>query len=108
MEKIFIKNRKNQKICVVLEKNTEQKGLVFIMHGLGGSKDELHIQTFAKTFRDNGFTVVRFDTTNTFGESDGDYADATTTNYYQDLEDVIKWAGSQDFYQEPFYLTGHS
>ena len=78
------------------------------MHGLGGWKEQAHIQAFAAAFRDNGFTVVRFDTTNTYGESDGRYEDATTTNYYEDLEDVIAWAKTQEWYAEPFYLAGHS
>ncbi|MFA7050253.1 MAG: alpha/beta fold hydrolase [Patescibacteria group bacterium] len=108
MQKIFIKNRKDQNIAVIIEKVEKPKGLVFVMHGLGGFKEQLHVETFARVFRDNSYTVVRFDTTNSFGESDGDYADATVTNYYQDLEDVIDWAERQDFYQEPFVLCGHS
>lgn len=107
-EKIFIKNRKNQKLSVMIESAQEQVGLVFIMHGLGGFKEQPHIEAVAKSFKEKGFTIVRFDTTNTFGESDGDYEDATLTNYYQDLEDVIKWASTQDLYQEPFFLAGHS
>lgn len=104
----FIKNRKNQKIAVLVEKNDNQKGLAFVMHGLSGRKEQPHIQTFAEAFLESGFTVIRFDTTNTFGESDGKYEDATVTNYYEDLEDVIKWASTQDWYQQPFVLTGHS
>ena len=108
MNKIFIKNRKNQNVSVLIEKTDNQIGLAFVMHGLGGFKEQPHIDTFAKAFKDNSYTVVRFDTTNTFGESDGQYEDATTTNYYEDLEDVINWSKSQDFYQEPFVLCGHS
>lgn len=58
--------------------------------------------------RKKKFTVVRFDTTNTLGESGGKYEDATITNYYEDLEDVTKWAQEQEWYQEPFALAGHS
>lgn len=108
MKKEFIKNRKGQKIAVLIEEAENQKGLAFVMHGLGGFKEQPHIKTFADAFRENGYTVVRFDTTNTFGESEGNYEDATTTNYYEDLEDVIKWAESQDWYEEPFCLVGHS
>lgn len=108
MKKLFIKNRKNQNIAVLIERADDQKWLAFIMHGLSGHKDEPQIETFAKAFRDNQYTVVRFDTTNTFWESDGDYEDATVTNYYEDLEDVINWAKTADFYQEPFVLCGHS
>ena len=106
--KEFIKNRKGQKIAVLVERQESQKGLAFVMHGLGGFKEQPHIQVFAEAFLNNGYTVVRFDTTNTFGESEGNYEDATTTNYYEDLEDVIEWAKSQSWYEEPFCLSGHS
>jgi alpha/beta superfamily hydrolase len=92
MPKEIIKNRKGQKLAVSIEEASNQKGLVFIMHGLGGFKEQPHIETFARVFRDNDYTVVRFDTTNTFGESEGNYENATVTNYYEDLEDVINWA----------------
>ncbi len=108
MEKLFIKNRKGEKIAVLVEKSEPQKGLAFVMHGLGGFKEQEHIVTFADAFREKGFTVVRFDTTNTFGESDGKYEDATVTNYLADLEDVIAWARGHAWYQEPFALAGHS
>lgn len=107
-EKIFIQNRNDKKIAVVVRKNSNQKGLVFIMHGLGGFKEQDHIQTFAEVFEENNFAVVLFDATHTYGESEGDYEDATTTNYFEDLEDVINWAQTQSWYQEPFWLVGHS
>ena len=107
-EKVFIKNRHDKKIAVVVKQNPKPKGLVFIMHGLGGFKEQPEIQNDAQVFAENGFIVVLFDATHTFGESEGDYADATTTNYYEDLEDVINWAKTQDWYQEPFWLVGHS
>ena len=108
MEKIFIKNRKGQNVSVLVEYSDSPKGLAFVMHGLGGFKEQEHIQTFASAFKEKGFIVVRFDTTNTLGESEGLYEDATVTNYYEDLEDVIAWASGQSWYQEPFYLAGHS
>lgn len=106
--KTKIKNRKGQRIAVLVEEVPGQTGLAFVMHGLSGFKEQLHIQTFADAFRENSYTVVRFDTTNTFGESDGKYENATATNYYEDLEDVIGWAESQKWHQEPFVLAGHS
>lgn len=108
MEKIFIKNRKDQKIAVVIERSTNSKGLVFITHGLGDSKDSPHIKLFAKCFLDNNYDVVRFDTANSFGESGGSFENASITNYYEDLEDVIAWAEEQSFYLKPFVLCGHS
>jgi pimeloyl-ACP methyl ester carboxylesterase len=106
--KLFIKNRNNKNIAVVVEENPNSKGLVFVMHGLGGFKEQPHVQTFAQAFKDNDFTTVLFDTTHTYGESEGKYEDATTTNYYEDLEDVINWAKNQSWYKEPFWLVGHS
>lgn len=108
MNKLFIKNRHGQKLSVLVEGEENKGGLAFVMHGLGGFKEQKHIETFAKAFLDNGYTVVRFDTTNTLGESDGDYGDSNFTKSYNDLEDIIKWAGTQDWYQEPFGLAGHS
>ncbi len=107
-KKINIKNRKNQKIVILLDISKKQKGLAFVMHGLSGFKEQPHIAAFAQAFKEEGFTVVRFDTTNTFGESEGNYEDATVTNYYEDLEDVIGWSKNQQWYEEPFCLAGHS
>ena len=109
MKKI-IKNRDNQNISIIIEETADQKGLAFIMHGLGGFKEQPHLQAIAQAFKDAGFTTIIFDTTNTLGkgESGGNYEDATVTNYYADLEDVINWAEKQSWYQEPFCLMGHS
>lgn len=106
--KTFIQNRSNKRLCIKVEGPSSPNKLVFVMHGLGGSKDEQPISTIAEAFLGNGFLVVTFDTTNSFGESEGDYADATITNYYSDLEDVINWAETQPWYIKPFFLCGHS
>ena len=113
MEKIFIKNRYNKKIAVVVEESQNSIGLVFVMHGLGDSKGSRHIRTFSNCFKDNNYTVVRFDATNTGGEnsdneSDGVFEDSNISTFYNDLEDVIAWAKKQSFYKEPFILCGHS
>ncbi len=108
MQKLFIKDRKGQKVSVLIEGEERFGPLAFVMHGLGGFKEQPHIQVMAEVFLENSFTVVRFDTTNTFGQSEGNYEDATTTNYYEDLEDVISWASKELWYKEPFWLVGHS
>jgi pimeloyl-ACP methyl ester carboxylesterase len=108
MQKVFIQNRKEQKIAVVVEGEKNTKALAFVMHGLGGYKEQPQLLVCEEAFLEAGYTVVRFDTTNTFGESDGEYEKATVTNYYEDLEDVITWAQQQSWYQEPFVLLGHS
>lgn len=108
MEKIFTLNRKRQRIVLLVEENKNPKGLVFVMHHLGGHKFSANIAAYAEAFWEKKFTVVRIDATNSFGESEGNFADATITNYFEDLEDVILWAKDQSWYQEPFWLCGHS
>ncbi|MFT7615235.1 MAG: pimeloyl-ACP methyl ester carboxylesterase [Candidatus Woesearchaeota archaeon] len=103
---MFIQNRKGLNISVDVTVNGKE--VVFIMHGLGGSKAQLQVQASAQAHQERGYTTVVFDTTNSFGESGGKYEDATLTNYYHDLQDVISWAKSQPWYQEPFSLLGHS
>ncbi len=106
--KVFIKNRNHKKIAIVVEESINSKGLAFVMHGLGEFKEQPHIQNFVQAFKSNRFTTVVFDATHSFGESEGKYEDATTTNYNEDLEDVIHWAKTQSWYREPFWLVGHS
>jgi len=108
MEKIFIKNRHDKKIAALVDKPEISRGLAFITHGLGGIKSAPHLQALVPVLLANHYVVVRFDATHTYGESEGDYSEATATNYYQDLEDVINWAMTQSWYAEPFILIGHS
>ena len=85
-----------------------QNGLAFIAHGLGGFKEQTHLQAIAEAFLESGYSVIRWDAANTIGESEGSMEEASITTYHSDLEDVINWAESQPWYQEPFILSGHS
>lgn len=108
MEKLFIQNRDGKRITVLLDLVETHQGLAFVAHGLGGFKEQPHIQAFADAFKESGYSVVRWDAIHTLGESEGSFEDATVTNYFEDLEDVINWAKTQMWYQEPFALCGHS
>ena len=113
MQKVFINNRYNKKMAVIIEENKKPVGLAFVMHGLGDSKDSRHIKTFSDCFKDNGYNVIRFDATNTGeenadNESDGVFEDSNISTFFEDLEDVIAWAKKQSFYMEPYILCGHS
>jgi alpha-beta hydrolase superfamily lysophospholipase len=107
-EKIWVSNRHHQKLSVVVEQHPSAKGLVFIMHGMGGFKEQKSIRAYAEAFFEGGCTVVTFDTANTIGESEGTIEKASIVNYYSDLEDIILWAKKQRWYQTPFILVGHS
>lgn len=102
-----IKNREEENISVVVNVNENKKGLVFLVHGLGGYKEQKFFEESSRCLYELGYTVVRYDSTNTFGESDGEYENATTTQYLNDLEDVIAWSKDKDWFQE-FLLVGHS
>jgi len=108
MTKITITNRHKEDLVVVTEDQPNAKGLVFVMHGFGGFKEQDQIRIMADTFLSAGYSVVTFDTTDSAGESGGSISKASATKNYQDLEDVIKWAGEQSWYQEPFIMAGHS
>jgi len=107
--KTFIKNRNDINIAVIVdEPKIPVNGLAFVAHGQGGIKEQVHIEALKDVFLDNGYRVVRWDAANTIGESGGRMEDVTMTSYYEDLIDVITWAKSQKWYEEPFILCGHS
>lgn len=108
MNRFEIKNRKDLKIVGDILIPNNPKGLSFTLHGLGGFKDQLHIQTLVKALIENNYIVVNFDATNSIGESEGKYEDATMQKHYEDLVDVVNWVKTQEWYKEPFIIAGHS
>lgn len=108
MEEHKITNRHGLKIHIQVDTPTDPCKLVFIAHGQKGSLKQKHIQAFTDAFIENGFRVVRFDATHALGESEGDVQAVTYDTYISDLEDVIDWARTQDWFTVPFVLCGHS
>jgi pimeloyl-ACP methyl ester carboxylesterase len=106
--KLSIKNRNNVALSVKVEGEDNRRGLVFIAHGLGGFKEQVHIRAMAEAFLEAGYKVVSHDAANTIGESGGRVEDATLTSYFEDFEDVIAWSKGQSWYKAPFVLAGHS
>lgn len=86
----------------------DPQGLSFVEHGLGGFKEQPNTMAMVDTLFENNYIVVNFDATNSFGESEGKYENATMQLHYEDLVDVISWAKTQKWYSEPFVLAGHS
>lgn len=106
-EKISLRNRKHQRVVVLLEQVPAAKGTAVVTHGLGCTKGENDVETMARAMRDEGLSVVRFDATNGVGESDGVFRKATVTNYLGDLSDVIGWAERQSWFHRPLILAGY-
>lgn len=108
MERYSIKNRHGLKLVIQVDTPENPINLVFIAHGQGGFIEQKHIQAFTDAFLENNFRVVRFDATHSVGESEGNIMDVTYTGYIEDLEDVINWARTRPWFQQPFVLCGHS
>jgi len=83
------KNRNDVEIAINVRIHGQAQGLVFVVHGLGGFKEQIHIKAMVDAFHDAGYTVVSHDAANTLGESGGKMEDATLTNYYEDFLDVV-------------------
>jgi len=107
-EIINVQNRHGLNIIVSVDTIDRPRGLAFVAHGFGGNKEDDNILSLAKIFNNNGHSTIRFDATNSNGQSDGDLAYANPSSYRDDLFDVIIWAKTQKWYQEPFYLCGYS
>jgi alpha-beta hydrolase superfamily lysophospholipase len=107
-ERFEIKNRHGLKLVIQVDTPDNPTNLVFIAHGKSGFIEQVHISAFADVFVMNGFIAIRFDATNSLGESEGETINATYTSYLEDLEDVINWAKEQNWFMQPFALCGHS
>ncbi|MFZ6036012.1 MAG: UDP-N-acetylmuramoyl-L-alanine--D-glutamate ligase [Patescibacteria group bacterium] len=109
MIKKMIRNRHGLRLTTLIQINPRARGLVFVMHGLGGNMQSPLIKELTSVFYTIGYTVVCFDTRNTIGgESGGELADATVTGYLHDLEDVIQWSQGQLWHQRKVVLVGAS
>jgi pimeloyl-ACP methyl ester carboxylesterase len=109
MKTLTLQNRKGLNIVGDLEvPEGEIKGTCIVQHGWGSHRKKITIQTIKNSFLEIGFQTFIFDTTNSFGESDGDFEQSTLGQYADDLEDVVKWAQQQDWFTGPLALTGHS
>jgi uncharacterized protein len=98
MEKLFIKNRKDQKLSVVLHspKNATTK-IIIISHSFKADKDYDTIGVnFAEKVCSQGYAALRFDCYGS-GESEGKFEDSDLFSQKEDLEDVIKFAQKQGY-----------
>lgn len=109
MEKeMFIKNRKGLNMSIKLNISEERNKLVFLEHGLSARKEYPHMKIMEELFAKFGYNVINIDATNSINASEISGGGITFSGHYEDLEDVILWAKSQDLYLEPFALGGHS
>ncbi|MFH1525693.1 MAG: alpha/beta hydrolase [Bacteroidota bacterium] len=80
--------------------------LAILCPGYLDSKDYKHLVGLAEVLREQGYTVVRFEPTGTW-ESEGDISDYTTSQYLEDIKNVLEYMLSQAGYKQ-ILLGGHS
>lgn len=109
MHKLTLTNRKKQKIVGVLTKPSgDILGTCVLVHGWSGKKEQDHVVTIQKAFLDSAWQVFNFDATNSFNESEGDFAESRLGRHYEDFEDVCIWVQQQDWFIGPLAVSGHS
>lgn len=107
IEQAHIKSRKGENISILIE-GEKKKQIVVLMQGMGEVKEEPSIQTAAQSFQNHEFTTIRFDTAYTCKKDINNFANFTTSNYYESLEDVINWISEREWCKDPISLVGHS
>lgn len=90
MEKITIKNSKEENIAAVIHYPKEHtRKLAILCPGNLDSKDYAHLLKLAKVLAECGYTAVRFDPTGTWG-SEGTVSEYTVTQYLNDIRSVLE------------------
>ena len=80
--------------------------LAILCPGYLDSKDYKQLVSLAEILKEQGYVVVRFEPTGTWG-SEGDISDYTTSQYLEDIKNVLKYMLSQVSYKKVL-LGGHS
>jgi pimeloyl-ACP methyl ester carboxylesterase len=95
----------NLATAIHYSKNKTDK-LAILCPGYLDSKDYKGLVGLAETLEEQGYTVVRFDPTGIW-ESEGDISDYTTSQYLEDIKNVLDHMLSQADYRQ-ILLGGHS
>lgn len=103
-----IRNRHGLKLFVKLIEPAETRGNVYVSHGLSDAHDTAHMRALTTAFVRAGYRVVLWDASHSWGRSEGNSERASFYHHFEDLEDVVVWSESQDWYQKRFMLAGHS
>ena len=105
-EKIKILSSKGALAVIVHYSEKKTGKLAILCSGYLDSKDYKHLTGLAETLNKEGYTIARFDSTGVW-ESDGDISDYTTTQYLEDIKNVLEYMLHQANYNHVL-IGGHS
>ena len=106
IEKTRIPSAKGNLAATIHYPERKTEWLAILCPGKLDSKDYKHLVGLADGLNKQGYTVVRFEPTGTW-ESDGDISDYTTTQYLEDIKNVLDYMLRQASYKH-ILLCGHS
>lgn len=90
------------------EKKAGKSPCVIFSPGVLDTAKTPYIKALSKKFLENGWVVVLFDMTNSFGESGGRSEDVTITQRIDDLEKVVNYAKRRSFVNDKkITVIGH-
>ncbi|HHW61154.1 MAG TPA: alpha/beta hydrolase [Syntrophomonadaceae bacterium] len=108
MEKLWIKNRRGQRLAAYLFRPpVESSYIMIISHGFRGAKENAgRIFIFAEQLNKLGITVLAFDFAGS-GESEGRFEEMTLSRQAEDLHSVIDFIIAREG-PKPILLLGRS
>lgn len=106
IEKTKIPSSKGNLAAIIHYSEKKTGKLAILCSGYLDSKDYRHLTGLAEALNKEGYTVVRFDSTCVW-ESDGNISDYTTTQYLEDIKNVLEHMLHQASYKH-ILIGGHS
>ncbi len=108
-EKIFITNKKNQKIAGILSlPEVEKPPIVIMIHGFKGDKTYYELfNIFSERLCKEGFAVLRIDCRGS-GESDGEFIEVNRASEVEDLRTVLDYVKTLDIDKDRIGVAGTS
>lgn len=105
MQKLIIKNSKEEKLAGVFYPVKNSKKLIIFCHGRLVTKDNAFYIELCEQLFESGFNVYRFDFSGN-GESEGKFEECTVSKDVLDIKSVVDYFKSKGF--KIFCLIGHS